>query len=176
MCPELLEPNKALCAACKASVIRRFDEPAPDAHHAPLAGLRDVEVTELLIKEPGMRTEILELKSEVWKKSTGDAGTAGFFYLNTGPKERGGEIARVETPRWVWEDPILMERLHAALWDQRNAGHGYPMVLSEAHEAAVVRGADRGAFYLLIERLLTEQGIDAADTSAKALSKRRPMA
>jgi hypothetical protein len=50
------------------------------------------------------------------------------------------------------------------------------MALSEAHEAAVVRGPDRDAFYLLIERLLRDN--DGAETrlSAKAQSKRRPLA
>ena len=123
-----------------------------------------------------MRTEVLELKSKVWSETTGDDGTAGFFYLNTGPQTKGGEIARVETPKWVWEDDLLMERLHAALWDQCDAGHGYPMVLSEAHEAAVVRAPDRQAFYTLVERVLSKRGVDHASTSAKALSKRRPMA
>ena len=69
-----------------------------------------------------------------------------------------------------------MERLHAVLWDQCVSGKGYPMVLSEAHEAAVVRGADRSMFYALIERVLSDRGVVDPITSAKALSKSRPLA
>ena len=98
-------------------------------------------------------------------------------WLNTGiGTNTGGEISRVEVPQWVWEDEPLMERLHAALWDQCDSGRGYPMVLSEAHEAAVVRGPDREAFYTLIDRVLADQGVDSAMPSAKAMSKRRPLA
>jgi hypothetical protein len=171
LCPSVARDG-ALCPACNESLLKknRYAEPPPEAHHAALAGLRDVELARLLLPENGQRTEVLELKSGVWDR-IGAAGAAGFFYLNT-----GREIARVEQPQWVWEDEALMERLHAVVWDQCASGGGYPMVLAEAHEAAVVRAADRESFYLAIERVLTEQGVDHLMTSAKALSKRRPMA
>jgi hypothetical protein len=50
------------------------------------------------------------------------------------------------------------------------------MVLSEAHEAAVVRAADRSAFYAIIERVLNDNHFYGAEGSAKATSKRRPLA
>ena len=137
--------------------------------------MRDIQLAERLLARGGMRTEVVELQSQVWQRISGGACTAGFFYLNTG-LDAGGEIARVEVPQWVWESDALMERLHAGLWDQCEAGHGYPMALAEAHQAAVVRAADREAFYAVIERILNDHGVLNAAASAKALSKRRPLA
>jgi hypothetical protein len=191
LCPEVAA-GRDLCPECQRTLLER-SEPTPahphtpspthprtrtpthphthTPHHASLADLRDVEVAGEPLTERGWRTEVLELKSKVWAEITGGSGTAGFFYLNA-----GAEIARVELPSWVWEDDALMELLHGALYDQCHSGLGYPMVLAEAHEQAVVRGADREAFYLLIERILIEHGWQGATTSAKALSKRRPSA
>jgi NurA domain-containing protein len=170
LCPQVAEGG-SLCPACQASLLKNYMEPPPEAHHARLAGLRDVELARMLLPEPGMRTEVVELRSTVWTDITGGAGAAGFFYLNTGT-----EIARVELPRWVWNSPELIQRLHAVLWDQCETGHGYPMVLAEAHEASVVRAADRQAFYSLIERILEAHDLHTMTTSAKALSKSRPFA
>jgi hypothetical protein len=114
---------------------------------------------------------VVQLRSERWRRITGGADAAGFFYLHTGT-----EVARVELPQWVWEDSGRMDLLHGALCDQCDSGAGYPMVLSEAHEAAVVRAADRQTFYALIERILNEHTEFEAITSAKATSKRRPQA
>lgn len=172
LCPDVQAEGR-LCAECSQTFLRPQAEPAPGTHHLKLAGLRDLDVARQLLHghPPGSRTEIIELQSETWKKISADGSTAGFFYVDT-----GSEIARVELPCWVWERPELLERLHSAIWDQCEAGGGYPMVLSEAHEAAVVRAADRDAFYVLIERVLAGQGIHEPTTSAKALSKRRPLA
>lgn len=171
LCPNVASAGK-LCDTCNKSLLRRdrYTEPPAGAHHAPLAGLRDVQLAADLLFERGSRTEVIELVSSLWTEMAG-TGSAGFFYLNT-----GREIARVELPSWVWEDKESLDLLHAALWDQCEAGLGYPMVLSEAHEAAVVRGADREAFYTLVERVLEDHGVDEPNTSAKALSKRRPLA
>jgi hypothetical protein len=173
LCTEVAA-GRDLCPDCQRTLLERSDPTLPHssaAHHAVLAGLRDVEVAGEILTERGWRTEVLELKSKVWREIAGEGETAGFFYLNA-----GAEIARVELPSWVWEDDALMELLHGALYDQCQSGLGYPMVLAEAHEQAVVRGADREAFYLLIERILMEHGWQGATTSAKALSKRRPTA
>jgi hypothetical protein len=107
----------------------------------------------------------------MWNEVSDGAGGVGFFYL-----QAGTEVARVELPEWVWTDPEQMRLLHSTVWDQCVAGRGYPMVLSEAHEAAVVRGPERNAFYLLIERLLSTYDLPEATLSAKATSKRRPLA
>jgi hypothetical protein len=172
MCPEVREKGR-LCSACRRSLLGRYAEPPKEAHHRDLAGLRDVELaSRLLGDQKGARTEVVELRSDPWTEIVGGSGgAAGFFYINTGP-----EVARVEVPQWVWEDTELMDRLHSVVWDQCDSGNGYPMVLSEAHEAAVVRASDRETFYILTERVLGEHAVDQVTTSAKALSKRRPQA
>lgn len=172
LCPEVASRG-ALCSLCRESLLRRNTEPPKEAHHASLAGLRDVALAEEVLKPlgAGSRTEVVQLRSSRWRQITGGEDGAGFFYLHTGT-----EVARVELPQWVWEDAELLDLLHAALCDQCDSGRGYPMVLSEAHEAAVVRAADRHTFYALIERILNEHTEFEAITSAKAESKRRPLA
>jgi hypothetical protein len=94
-----------------------------------------------------------------------------FCYLRS-----GGEIARVEMPRWVSRDPELLGLTHAAILDQcrRNAGNpAYPVALMEAHEQAVVSEADRRAFWRLIGEQLVAQGLNG-EPSAKSRTKRTP--
>lgn len=173
LCPDVATMGR-LCPQCRTGLMRFNTEPPADAHHAPLAGLRDIELANQRLdrSQRGWRTEVIELQSKMWNQEiTEGAGAAGFFYL-----QAGAEIARVELPQWVWEDQEQMDLLHSAIWDQCEVGHGYPMALSEAHEAAVVRGADRDAFYLLIERILRDSDFAETNLSAKARSKRRPLA
>jgi hypothetical protein len=87
------------------------------------------------------------------------------FYVNVGQ-----EIARVEVPRWVAESPELLALTHSVCCDQARKGRGYPVALSEAHERAVVRGADRAAFYEAIERSFNKHGARVT-RSMKRVSK-----
>ncbi len=89
-----------------------------------------------------------------------------FFYLRV-----DGEVARVEIPRWAAEDEGLLNLAHALILDQCRRGQGYPVVLSEAHEQAVVTTADKGEFWQLVESLCLEEKILTL-TSAKSFSKR----
>lgn len=82
-----------------------------------------------------------------------------FCYLHT-----GAEIARLEFPAWV--TPAQLETLAGAVLDQCAKGLGYPVALSEAHEQAVVRAADRRAFDELVRR----QGVSRP--TAKLMRKR----
>jgi hypothetical protein len=82
-----------------------------------------------------------------------------FVYLNV-----GSEISRLEFPAWT--TPAGLEALCGAVLDQCEKGIGYPVALSEAHEQAVVRAADRRAFLELARR----QGVSRP--SAKLARKR----
>ncbi|MGI8549710.1 MAG: DNA double-strand break repair nuclease NurA [Dehalococcoidia bacterium] len=99
-----------------------------------------------------------------------EAGGHGmrFFYL----KVAGGEIGRVELPEWVAEDGAAVDLLHATVLDQCARGDGYPVVLQEAHEQAVIDIVDRRSFAALIERELERRG-QFPQFSAKSISKRR---
>ena len=90
-----------------------------------------------------------------------------FFYLNV-----GDEVARVEAPAWVVEQPELLDTVHAVVAEQCRLGWGYPVALSEAHEQAVIRGGEREAFLRMVGSALNDHGLAAA-LSAKRLSKNR---
>ena len=81
------------------------------------------------------------------------------------------EIARVEVPEWVAMKKDLLDLTHALVLDQCRRGQGYPVALSEAHEKAVVTGADREEFWGLVEEALVEEKLPDY-TSTKSRSKR----
>lgn len=89
-----------------------------------------------------------------------------FFYLRA-----DDEISRVEIPEWVARRKDLLELTHAMVLDQCRRGQGYPVALSEAHEQAVVTGADREEFWGLVEESLEEEQMPAY-ISLKSRSKR----
>ena len=91
-----------------------------------------------------------------------------FYYLNG-----GAEIARVEVPDWLADDPELLALSHAMLVKQCELGLGYPVAISEAHEPAVITGRDREEFRRLTLMLLEQRGLPNGE-SAKGFSKRRP--
>ena len=91
-----------------------------------------------------------------------------FYYLNG-----GAEIARVEVPDWLADDPELLALSHAMLVKQCEPGMGYPVAISEAHEQAVISGRDREEFRRLTLMLLEQRGLPTGE-SAKNVSKRRP--
>ena len=89
-----------------------------------------------------------------------------FFYVHGGE-----EIGRVEVPSWVTEDERLLGLTHSLIVDQCRRGPGYPISLMEAHEQAVVTGADRRYFAQLVEDALSDQRIPVY-SSEKSRSKR----
>jgi len=89
-----------------------------------------------------------------------------FFYLKL-----EDEIARIEIPEWVARRQDLVEMTHALILDQCLRGQGYPVALSEAHEKAVVTGADREEFWGLVEEALVKEKVPTY-TSIKNRSKR----
>jgi hypothetical protein len=79
------------------------------------------------------------------------------------------EMARIEIPQWV-AAPEYLSRVLAVVYGQCLRGRGYPVVLQEAHEQAVIHGPAREAFRRLIQATLVEGGLDVA-VSLKRLSK-----
>jgi len=69
-----------------------------------------------------------------------------FVYLKT-----GYEVIRLEFPAWLKQQPRLLEQALALVLDQSVRGDGYPPVLMEAHESAVLRGDDRTLLRILLE-------------------------
>jgi hypothetical protein len=89
-----------------------------------------------------------------------------FFYLRL-----EDEIARIEVPEWVAMNKELLNLTHGLVLDQCRRGQGYPVALSEAHELAVVTGADREEFWALVDESLEDQKLPTY-TSFKSRSKR----
>jgi len=129
-----------------------------------LAGVLDRELFSSLLS-PGERSALFITQSNIVKKRYGEHRVY-FFYLKL-----DDEVARVEIPQWVASDKALLELTHSFLLDQCKKGQGYPVALSEAHEQAVVTGADRENFWALVEESLTDEKMPIS-TSAKSRSKR----
>jgi hypothetical protein len=129
-----------------------------------LAGVRDRDLFIHLL-ENGERSALFISPSKIVKEHYADHRVY-FFYLRV-----DDEIARIEIPQWVAENEELLNLTHSLIYDQCQRGHGYPVALSEAHEQAVVTGADRENFWELVESTLTEQHLPTP-SSGKSLSKR----
>ena len=127
--------------------------------------VRDVALFERLLK-PGERSAVFEARTSKILSAYLPAHKIYFFYLHT-----GAEIARIEIPAWVADDAALLEQTHALCCDQTQKGDGYPVALAEAHEQAVIRGAERDTFYHLMDQKLVRAHQSLGGTR-KALSKR----
>jgi hypothetical protein len=141
------------CAVRCGSVIG--EEPC-----AALAGIPDRLLMEHLPLPAGTR-------SARFKAANSNEGTPSFFYyVNV-----GSEIARVEVPVWVGLRPGAMNTVHSVVLDQCQRGNGYPRVLTEAHERAVLTTGDRQLFERLMDATLARFRLSER-TSAKERSKR----
>ena len=160
----LCDQDDADCNRCCNA--RHSDRPRCDA----AAGFDDRELFEVLL-EPGQRSPLYQSSRLAARFALGL--TVGeewnsFFYLHG-----GGEIARVEIPDWLADDPRLLALAHAMLVKQCQLGLGYPVAISEAHEQAVISGHDRSEFRKMALMLLEQRGLPTPE-SAKSISKRRP--
>lgn len=90
-----------------------------------------------------------------------------FCYVNVGT-----EIARIEMPEWVAENSTLLNQALSLMLAQVYKGYGYPIVLAEAHNQAVVRGGDRASFFALLEQQMIRAGLRNVETSYKEARKR----
>jgi hypothetical protein len=128
-----------------------------------LAGVGDAELFTGALA-PGQRSAVFESTSRVIGQYYG-GHRIGFFYLKL-----EDETARVEFPLWLADMPGRLDLLHGVILSQADKGHGYPVALAEAHEQAVLSGADRALFYEVVALYLREQGIEP-EVSAKSFSK-----
>lgn len=132
---------------------------------AELAHLTDAPLFARLLPDPGDRSPVFISEARSLALYPEEQRIV-FFYLNV-----GAEIARIEIPQWVGDDPALLDRAHVLAYDQARKGQGYPVALAEAHERAVVRGPERAAFFQLVESAFVRADLPALQTR-KALSKR----
>jgi hypothetical protein len=128
-----------------------------------VAGVQDSDLFQQL--EDGQRSSLFISSSKIVASRYG-AQRVYFFYLRC-----GDEIARVEIPEWVAADSARLGLTHTLVLDQCRRGQGYPVALSEAHEQAVVTGADSDNFRRLLESWLGDEHLPVL-SSAKSNSKR----
>ncbi|MDD5511108.1 MAG: DNA double-strand break repair nuclease NurA [Dehalococcoidales bacterium] len=152
LCPHDILDTDRHCQDCK------------DRQCEAVAGIRDCDLFSELLA-PGERSCLFTSGSKIIKKYPAEHRIY-FFYLRV-----DDETARVEIPQWVAMDEGLLNLTHSLILDQCRRGQGYPVALSEAHEQAVVTGADRENFWRLVESLLLEENLPSL-SSAKSRSKR----
>lgn len=161
-CPDvhLADGRGAKCNECSDAAAGR----APSC--AICQGLTDADILADMLAD-GQRGPLFVSMSRINIEAYGPH-LIHFFYLRA-----GREIARVEIPRWVAENPAHVARVHAVVYDQFIKGQGYPVALARAHEQAVVRAADRRAFEHIVEGSLLRAELPAS-SSRKAEAKERP--
>lgn len=89
-----------------------------------------------------------------------------FFFLHTGE-----EIVRVEIPEFIARTEKALSNVCTLILNQVEKGHGYPVVLREAHEQAVIRESEKLFIEEMFSDLLQKKGIPFHG-NAKSLSKR----
>ncbi len=133
-----------------------------------LEPLRDTAIWTIQL-QPGQR-------STLWRSSARILDLYGshaiyFCYVHVGT-----EIARIEVPAWVAENPALLDQSLGLMLAQVQKGYGYPVALAEAHNQAVVRGGDRARFFALLEQQMIKAGLRNVGTSYKEARKRGSIA
>ncbi|HEY32719.1 MAG TPA: DNA double-strand break repair nuclease NurA [Dehalococcoidia bacterium] len=156
--------NTLRVAVCPKEIVDSDRCPACETRECDaLAGVRDRGLFASLL-EPGERSSLFISSSKVQQRY--GFHQVHFFYLKL-----DDEVARVEIPQWVAADEDLLSLTHTLVLDQCLRGHGYPIALSEAHEKAVVTGADAENFWRLVEESMVEEHLPVVG-SAKNRSKR----
>ncbi len=136
------------------------------------AGILDRRLYDALL-EPWQRTAVFESASHVLKEYAPQDRIC-FFYVKVQTRHGGIEMARVEVPHWVVDNESVLRLVHAAVVSECGKGDGYPMILGEAHQHAVIRMQDRQLFYRLVERALKDYDVRTR-ASRKQFSKQRPV-
>lgn len=152
VCPHEVVDSDRLCKTCTSRECEK------------VAGVHDRDVFINLL-EDGERSALFKSPSKIVKERYAEHGIY-FFYLRV-----EDEIARIEIPQWVAENDQLLDLTHSLVFDQCRRGQGYPVALAEAHEQAVVTGADRENFWELVESSMIAEHLPSPG-SAKSFSKR----
>jgi len=132
-------------------------------------GVTDIDIFKPLLA-PGQRSAVFAYISPPNDSFVEQdaANEVCFFYLN--PGVRGNQIARVDIPRWVAENPDDVATVHALIISQCRIMGDYPYVLARADEMAVVGRQDASELNFMLDVIMQRHGI-TADITAKQGSK-----
>lgn len=122
----------------------------------------------------GERSALFETTSHIMKEYAPEDRICYFYVKVSGATSSSSEVARIEMPCWIADDAHLTDLVHAVVLDQCAKGDGYPVILMEAHERAIIRTHEKEIFYRLLNRQLRENGMGNISYSRKQMSKRRP--
>lgn len=131
-------------------------------------GLRDTTLWATQL-QPGQRSALWRSNSRILQLY--DDQVIYFCYLHVGT-----EIARIEFPAWVVNDPQMIDQALGLVLAQIQKGYGYPVAIAEAHNQAVVRSGDRNHFFALLEREMIKAGVKNVSISYKEARKRGSIA
>ena len=131
-----------------------------------LRGLHDRHLFEHRL-ERGQRSAVFLSRSEVLSQY-GPHRIVAFYVHGC------AEVGRVEMPEWVAASPEFLDLVHAVVLDQCDKGRGYPVILQEAHQRAVVRMQEKDVFHRILARQVRASGGAVPSYSGKAASKRAP--
>jgi hypothetical protein len=128
-----------------------------------VAGLTDRDIFNKILNI-GERSTLFDSRSSILKEYQNNK--ISFFYIKL-----EDEVCRVEIPEWIADREDMVDFVHSVIFKQCQLGFGYPVALMEAHEQAVITGANREEFWRLVEQLSSE-GLVKTKTSAKQWSKK----
>ena len=126
----------------------------------------DADLAQLFL-ESGERTGIFQTRTSLVDLYPAEIKPY-FCYLHV-----GAEIVRLEFPHWIAQDEKLVDHICAIMFDQATKGRGYPVCLFEAHEQAVIKGAERLFFYQLLQNITRTNNMKYK-ISQKQLRKLKP--
>lgn len=120
---------------------------------------------------PGERSAVFGIRAPAGQGFQGQLALH-YFYLNVG-REQHASLSRVEIPRFVAENPAMLNLLHAALVAQAHhlGPRPYPYILHRAHEIAVISFDERSQLENMIVAELHKQGVSIEDPSNKQVAK-----
>lgn len=120
--------------------------------------LTDTDIFNFL--EPGERSAVFATRTKGTEKYEQAGHAIYFFYLNVSRNPANPNLVRVEIPVWLTHNPAMLNSLHALLMRQADMYGGYPYVLARAHELAVVAGAEREAFNMMLAVEMRQRGMN----------------
>jgi hypothetical protein len=162
-----------LIAALELVLLDRSGQLSQAGKLRDLWPVRDIDLLEVLLA-PGRRSAVFQLRSAAAQHFSGELALH-YFYLNVG-RAGHAHLARVEIPRWVAQEPALLNLLHAALLDQsaQMGPRPFPYLLHRAHEVAVVHPEEKEQLETMIAAELRRQGVLVGEQSNKQSAKDLP--
>ena len=141
----------------------------------PLRGVSDRWLfgdADTVLLKPGERSAVFGFQSKSEKDYKGILALH-FFYLNISTNERKPQIARVDIPKWVVDEPDKLGLLHAVIIQQCQilGAKPYPYLLHRAHESAVVSFDEKRQVDQMLMLELQRNGAEVGELSNKQSAK-----